>query len=437
MPITHWRSKIALMLLGLLVGTLLCEIGLRMAGVSYPNFYQFDSDLGTSLRPGAEGWYQREGQAFVRVNSAGLRDREHVQSKPEHTLRIAVLGDSYAEAVQMPMEDAFWSVLEREIKDCQNLENGKAEVINFGVSGYGTAQELLMLRHQVWSYSPDIVILAFVTGNDIRNNSRILEQENRKPYFVFKNSQLVVDLSFRESFGFRLRQTNVARRMYGVMNSSRVFQVFGEVQRIVKARGAHGYDIGIGAVNAAEKVDEDLRTTPWDGQAEAGLDAAVYVEPRDTVWKDAWLVTEGLITMMHDEVRNKGAKFMVVTLSNSPQVHPDPIVRRSFAKYLKVPDLFYPDLRILELGKRQGFDVLTLAPMFQAYAQEHNAFLHGFDNSGIGIGHWNQKGHRLAGKLIAEKACSDILPSMLGQLAEHRDGICGGDLKKCAELAAL
>ena len=66
------------------------------------------------------------------------------------------------------------------------------------------------------------------------------------------------------------------------------------------------------------------------------------------------------------------------------------------------------------MGKRRGFDVLTLAPMFQAYAQEHNVFLHGFENSGIGIGHWNQEGHRLAGKLIAEKSCSDILPNMLG-----------------------
>jgi hypothetical protein len=414
-----------LVVLGLLVGTLLCEIGLRLGGVSYPNFYQFDGDLGSSLRPGAEGWWQREGQAFVRINSAGLRDREHVLSKPDHTLRIAVLGDSYAEAVQMPMEDAFWSVLERELKDCPKLESWIPEVINFGVSGYGTAQELLMLRHRVWSYSPDIVILAFVTGNDIRNNSRVLEQEDRKPYFIFENDQLVADLSFRESFGFRLRQTNFARQMYRLMNSSRVFQVFSEAQRIVKAGNAdiHAYGLGIGAVNAAEnEVHEDPQATPWEGQAEAGLDATVYAEPRDRVWKDAWRVTEGVITMMRDEVGKKGAKFMLVTLSNSPQVHPDPVVRRSFAKHLAVPDLFYPDMRILELGKRQGFEVLTLAPMFQAYAQEHNAFLHGFDNSGIGIGHWNREGHRLAGKFIAEKVCSDISPSMTGQLAEDKNG---------------
>ena len=38
---------------------------------------------------------------------------------------------------------------------------------------------------------------------------------------------------------------------------------------------------------------------------------------------------------------------MVVTLSNSPQVHPDPMVRRAFEKRLKVPNLFYPDVRIL------------------------------------------------------------------------------------------
>ena len=77
---------------------------------------------------------------------------------------------------------------------------------------------------------------------------------------------------------------------------------------------------------------------------------------------------------------------------------------------MSVPDLFYPDMRIQNLGNREGFAVLTLAPLLQVYAQEQRVFLHGFKNSGVGRGHWNQEGHRLAGKLIAEKLCSDMLP---------------------------
>ena len=69
-------------------------------------------------------------------------------------------------------------------------------------------------------------------------------------------------------------------------------------------------------------------------------------------------------------------------------------------------DLFYPDLRLKELGTRAGFDVLNLAPAFQNYADEHHVYLHGFANTKLGTGHWNEAGHRLAGELIASHLCN-------------------------------
>lgn len=430
MPVGRWRGNISLVLVGLLVGMLLCEIGLRALDISYPNFAQIDGDLGASLRPGATGVYTREGQSYVQINSAGLRDREHARSKPPHTLRIAVLGDSYAEAVQVPMEDTFWSVLEREIKGCSISAGREPEVINFGVSGYGTAQELLMLRHRVWLYSPDIVVLAFVTGNDIRNNSRVLEGENRKPYFVFEKDQLIPDLRFRESLGFRLRQTAVARWIKWVWNSSRICQVLDEVHRVTKSyrekANYHRFDSNIAI--AADQRDRDFAEVRLDDYAEPGIDTMVYLDPRDSVWRDAWGVTEELIVLMRDEVKAKGADFLVVTLSNSPQVHPDPMMRRAFEKRVGVTDLFYPDRRVRDLGNREGFAVLTLAPLFQVYAQGHGVFLHGFENSGLGRGHWNQEGHRLAGKLIAEKLCSDILPGRHGVALSKESGTVPGGI---------
>jgi hypothetical protein len=406
----QWRSKVSLMLAGTLIAMLLCEVGLRAAGVSYPIFTQIDGDVGYSLRPGVEGRWGKEGTTHVRINSAGLRDREHAYAKPARTLRIAVLGDSYAEALQVPMEDAFWSVLERELKGCPALTGREPEVINFGVSGYGTAQELMTLRQRVWLYSPDIVLLAFLTGNDIRNNSRILEQDEKRPYFVFQNGQLISDFRFRDSLGFRLRQSDAAQVIYRMLNSLRIFQVVVEAIGTIQARYAdpHTYSIGLDSANAADKIDPDLMATPWDGYAEAGLDAMVYLEPRDPVWKEAWEVTEGLIVLMRDEVREKGADFLVVTLSNSPQVHPDPAARRLFEKHLGVPHLFYPDVRIRDLGQSEGFAVLNLAPIFQAAARQHQMFLHGFENSALGRGHWNKEGHHLAGRLIAQKLCSDL-----------------------------
>ena len=141
---------------------------------------------------------------------------------------------------------------------------------------------------------------------------------------------------------------------------------------------------------------------------ELGTDNLVYLEPADAVWNDAWRVTEGLLLEMRNEVQTHGAKFVVVTLSNGPQVLPNRGAREDFARRFGITDLFYPDNRIKSLGERAGFSVVTLAPELQEFAERNQVFLHGFDEN-IGNGHWNAAGHREAGELIAKKICTGAL----------------------------
>src|SRR6476469_9933302 len=101
------KKKLLLMLFGLLAGLVMSEIFLRVIGYSYPLFYTTDSYRGFALQPGIEGQYQREGESYVRINSDGLRDREPSNTKPADTVRIAMLGDSFSEAMHVPMEQTF------------------------------------------------------------------------------------------------------------------------------------------------------------------------------------------------------------------------------------------------------------------------------------------------------------------------------------------
>jgi hypothetical protein len=73
---------------------------------------------------------------------------------------------------------------------------------------------------------------------------------------------------------------------------------------------------------------------------------------------------------------------------------------------LGVRDLFYPEKRLKELANREGFEIITLAQGLQSYAEEYRLFLHGFSNAYVGLGHWNEKGHELAGRMLAEYLCS-------------------------------
>src|SRR5438045_2429569 len=109
---------LAALVLSALVGLAIVEVALRVLGFQSPVWYAPDERLGWTLRPGATGWHTREGHGYVQVNSAGLRDREHPIEKPAGVYRVAVLGDSYAEAMQVNQEDAFWHVLEGRLSQC-------------------------------------------------------------------------------------------------------------------------------------------------------------------------------------------------------------------------------------------------------------------------------------------------------------------------------
>lgn len=385
------RHLVLLLAASVLLSLSLVEIGLRAAGFSRPSLYTRDPVRGGALRPGAHGWWTTEGRDYVRINSRGLRDREHAAAKPAATVRVAVLGDSYAEALQLPMAAAFWAVAERELAGCAALGGRPVEVINFGVSGYGTAQELLTLRHAVWEYEPDVVVLAFLSGNDVRNNARDLEGDPDRPYFVERDGQLVLDQRFLERYpspaGMRLRTLAA-----DALNEVRLLQLLRAGVEALRSRGAAGAP-GTGQAGQA-------------GQA-AGLDDAVYAPPRTAAWEAAWRVTERLLGQFADDVRAHGALPLVVGLSNPAQVAPDPAWRAAFARELGVDDLFYPDRRLAAACAQRGIPVLLLAPLLQEHADRTGELLHGFRGR-ASAGHWNARGHRLAGELIAREVCREL-----------------------------
>ena len=51
---------------------------------------------------------------------------------------------------------------------------------------------------------------------------------------------------------------------------------------------------------------------------------------------------------------------------------------------------------------REGISVLMLAERMQQIAEKEQVWLHGFKNTQMGRGHWNEDGHREAGQLIAD-----------------------------------
>jgi hypothetical protein len=118
-------------------------------------------------------------------------------------------------------------------------------------------------------------------------------------------------------------------------------------------------------------------------------------------------VTERLIAEAKRTSSAAGADFLLVSLSVGIQVHPDRAVREAFAKKLGVQDLFYPERRLLALGQKNDIRVIALAPDLQRRAEAGHVFFHGFPNTRMGTGHWNEAGHAAAAELLAGKLCPD------------------------------
>ena len=108
----------------------------------------------------------RDGSWEFVTNSQGFRNFEDfAYEKPLGKLRVLSLGDSHTQGYEVRQEHTYSAVLERYLR-----RNGiDAEVINGGVSGFSTAEALVLLENEGVKYEPDIVVLGFF-GNDLEDN---------------------------------------------------------------------------------------------------------------------------------------------------------------------------------------------------------------------------------------------------------------------------
>lgn len=149
----------------------------------FVNFYVFDPLLGWKNKSNIKGFFTIPGsRSYVEVNVQGLRDRVYPLKKSSK-VRIAAFGDSFTWGYGVNQDDIWTSKLEA------MLGADKAEVINFGVTGYGTDQEYLSYKTIGKKWKPDVIILQ-VGGNDFDDNFSPIKYGYGKPNFIIVNNSL-------------------------------------------------------------------------------------------------------------------------------------------------------------------------------------------------------------------------------------------------------
>lgn len=95
--------------------------------------------------------------ADMRVNSHGFRDREYAVEKAPDTLRVVALGDSATFGVKLEGGVLWPTVLEEQFAG----STPAVEVLNLGVVGYDTLDEIAFFEHTGLAFEPDVVVVAF------------------------------------------------------------------------------------------------------------------------------------------------------------------------------------------------------------------------------------------------------------------------------------
>lgn len=165
----------------LMIGTIIvmgviCEVVVRIrykeTTVLFPR-YQTDAQYGEfrlrKNRPNSDYWHtSADGSWRFTINNKGFRSNYDFQyEKKPGTVRVLCLGDSHTMGYEASQDDIYSNIAERYLRR-HGLE---AEVMNTGLSGFGTAEELLFLENEGIRYQPDVVVLGFY-ANDFEDNVR-------------------------------------------------------------------------------------------------------------------------------------------------------------------------------------------------------------------------------------------------------------------------
>jgi hypothetical protein len=167
-----WRNVILLAAslgLPLVLGEVLVRAFLGDQIVLFPRYHAaatYGEFTIRRLQPETTFWHtSTDGSWRFVVNKQGFRNDSDFAYDHDGTLRIIALGDSHTQGFEVRQSRTYAAVIEKYL-DERGLES---EVINAGVSGFGTAEEAVFLEHEALKYDPDVIVLGFF-ANDFEDN---------------------------------------------------------------------------------------------------------------------------------------------------------------------------------------------------------------------------------------------------------------------------
>jgi len=305
-------------------------------------------------RPSFGFTYSRqEFSSRIRYNSDGMRGPEIAPSKRPGVPRVLFLGDSFVEGKQVADDEVVSSVMER----LSDRRGRPLEVINAGVAGYGTGEELYLWRHWGRRLDPDVVLVGFYP-NDVRNNGE------RRLYEI-------------EGDGLRLRRKPVDPKVRWIYAARKFLASHFHLYILFK--------MGLDALEAPEGQQGN------EGPAGPAVDLAFDKEGADASWN----LTLALLDRLSREVEEAGARFVLVSIPTRYEVD-DSLWELTLGKAdPSAFDLEEVSLRLSAWARQRSVPLVDLREPMRRLDRDNDFY---FDIDA----HWRPAGHRLAAETILE-----------------------------------
>lgn len=310
---------------------------------------------------------------LISLNNYGLHDTTLTLERSPDMFRILIVGDSFPQGWQVPLEEGFPYLLEQQLN---TASSHRTEVINLSIDDYGTQQELLLYTALGWRFQADLVLLSFYLGNDFKDNAFILTAHEEGAFdtsraFFTQDSSGKLQLYQAPALDPDRFDSPAWAWLSGMSQNQSPLPVFSPPT--------------VPAI-----------TTPQPRTLAYPVDLGLY-QPEDELWAQAWALSETLIVQFRELVEAQGSHFGVILIPDRRAVHAsDWDATVTSFPFIRGANPLSPGDRLDAFLAQADIPSLNLTYALSGWALSHpdERLYYGGD------GHFNRNGHAVSAQRI-------------------------------------
>lgn len=357
--------------------------------------YQSDPAVGYIPVPFYEGSVRTsEVDYSIKINSQSMRDVEHTINKQGDIKRILGLGDSFTFGCSVDYEYAYLTQLEKKL----NNNGNKVEIIKAGIGGYGTDNEYYYLVNYGLKYKPDIVLVGFFVGNDVRDTMLGFHKYNTTNDILEWNKTIL-----RSHGVIKNTEKKEKNEAFSVFKST-ALTLFPHSTRFFygKYKIIKNKFFGLGEGSQISNSQTNLTILNYE---------TFYKKKYSDDVERGWNETFDFLMRMKNLTEAKNSTLVVVIIPVMEQVHKEDWELRKMEYGLneKDFDLEKPQKKLINFCEGNNISYIDLLPKFKEKAMKGDKLYYKSDV------HWNEKGHELAADIIAGSLLKENLLKNKGE----------------------